>query len=561
MFCRKCGKEIPDDSVFCPKCGATVADEKETDSTEPEQDEETSVKEDIVPSENEDSVSIIREINQKIKNDAKESKQRTHKKTASKLLIIAAALAAVVAAALIVFIPQAGIGFEYELVDNDHYVITKYTGSDTEVTVPDTIWFKPVTIISASAFIETNITGVKIGKNIIGIGESAFMNCSSLKKVDCTGITPSDGSNFLIMKYAFKNCDKLENVILPDYCGITILEEAFLNCSNLKNVVMYDHGIGIPDPFIGATDKISYIESRAFSNCTSLPKIALHDVHLGRNAFAGCSGLKELWIHVYNVNNFLEEGAFSGCTSLKFASIYLETYTDIPAECFSGCTSLESFNYWGTGRISAIGDNAFKNCVNLSKLELEPYPSDVSETAFEGCTKLQNNSIPSDSQSKKSKLKDYLGIELAQLTYKEFTQNFGMPDEYYNGKAIYNVENSQYCVNFYMTGDYMGSSDGFHADNNDQILGLEIYGGKEIDVLYGMHLGEPLSYYDNMVDGDLASEVRLGAGDHGASWYEFGLRYETDASGFGLCFDIIFMLYPDSMEVFGVKFLPFYEMP
>ena len=25
MFCRKCGKQIPDDSVFCPKCGEKVA--------------------------------------------------------------------------------------------------------------------------------------------------------------------------------------------------------------------------------------------------------------------------------------------------------------------------------------------------------------------------------------------------------------------------------------------------------------------------------------------------------------------------------------------------------
>lgn len=29
MFCRKCGKEIPDDSVFCPKCGADCEIEKE----------------------------------------------------------------------------------------------------------------------------------------------------------------------------------------------------------------------------------------------------------------------------------------------------------------------------------------------------------------------------------------------------------------------------------------------------------------------------------------------------------------------------------------------------
>lgn len=32
MFCRKCGKSIPDDSLFCPYCGGTVAEENQPDS-------------------------------------------------------------------------------------------------------------------------------------------------------------------------------------------------------------------------------------------------------------------------------------------------------------------------------------------------------------------------------------------------------------------------------------------------------------------------------------------------------------------------------------------------
>lgn len=33
MFCRKCGKEIPDDSSFCPKCGAAVDTEERASET------------------------------------------------------------------------------------------------------------------------------------------------------------------------------------------------------------------------------------------------------------------------------------------------------------------------------------------------------------------------------------------------------------------------------------------------------------------------------------------------------------------------------------------------
>lgn len=388
MFCRKCGKEIPDDSVFCPKCGATVADEKETDSTEPEQDEETSVKEDIVPSENEDSVSIIREINKKIKNDAKESKQRIHKKTASKLLIIAAALAAVVAAALIVFIPQAGIGFEYELVDNDHYAIIKYTGSDTEVTVPDTIWFKPVTIISASAFNGTNITDVKIGKNIIGIGESAFIKCNSLKELDCSAAEMADGSNFLIMDEAFSGCTALKKVTLPN-SGIAISNEAFKNCSALEEIKIFGHDSPYYSAAIGIVGKNNKIGARAFEHCTSLKSLALEKVNLGRYAFSECTGLTELWID----GGSLERGEFMGCTQLKSVEIYFSSNSYYPQgisdECFAGCSALENFS---GSNISSIGYNAFLNCAELSELNFDPNPTDISDRAFEGCTKLERNS-------------------------------------------------------------------------------------------------------------------------------------------------------------------------
>lgn len=333
----------------------------------------------------------------------------------------------------------------------------------------------------------------------------------------------------------------------PDYCGITILDEAFLNCINLKYIYMYDHGpLGL---FIGAGDKISYIESRAFSNCTSLSEVSLHDVQLGSNAFEGCTGITKLLVNGYNLNSYFGEGAFSNCTSLKFVLMY-DNSTDIPAECFSGCTSLESFDFMRTGRITAIGDNAFKNCVALSELDLDPYPSEISETAFNGCTMLKQDGqsdeapeVDEQQNTKKSKLAQSTITTGMGVTYKEFVSEYGMPDECYNGKAIYNVGNMQYCIVY---GEYGDTFDPYSTDTN---VTVEEYGDKNVIIFDEMHLGEDVSYYITMADKlgfDYEStQLQLGAGNHGATWYELKLYYS-------IYLELVLYFDPDTMTAYGV---------
>lgn len=564
MFCRKCGKEIPDDSVFCPKCGAATESEaspKEELTDTPEQREQIqdkpmrcevcfrqlTTKLEKCPNcdtpnpfydgeKNEDSVSIISEINHKIKNNSKELKRKSRKKTLAKLMIIAAALAAVVAAALIVFIPQAGIGFEYELVDNDHYAITKYTGSGTDVTVPDTIWFKPVTIISASAFNGTNITDVKIGKNIIGIGESAFMNCSSLEELDCSAVEMADGSNFLIMDEAFSGCTALKKVTLPN-SGIAISNEAFKNCSALEEIKIFGHDSPYYSAAIGIVGKNNKIGARAFEHCTSLKSLALEKVNLGRYAFSECTGLTELWID----GGSLERGEFMGCTQLKSVEIYFSSNSYYPQgisdECFAGCSALENFS---GSNISSIGYNAFLNCAELSELNFDPNPTDISDRAFEGCTNLKQEN------SKKNKLAQEKVVNGLNKTIKEFVSEYGMPDECYNGKAIYNVENMQYCINF------RGGT--FDPDRTDKIFQIGVYGGKEINFYNGMHLGEDMMYYETMADKlrlIYVDRVSRGIDDFGADCYEVSIYFIST-------FELVIQFDTSSMKAYGAQIIDHY---
>ena len=78
-------------------------------------------------------------------------------------------------------------GFEYEVNTNENnkeVTITKYTGSDASVTVPDTIDGLPVTRVGERAFnANGQIVSVQIGKNVKSIGRYAFSSSGNLKTV------------------------------------------------------------------------------------------------------------------------------------------------------------------------------------------------------------------------------------------------------------------------------------------------------------------------------------------------------------------------------------------
>lgn len=596
MYCRKCGTEIPDDSAFCPKCGAAVAQEKVLEKLEPQPEPQTTSG--VVCTDNDESgLSEIRELNKRIKSGELGQKQRKRRKIVSGIVKIAAVLA-VVAATLIIFIPQAGIGYVYKRVDGNHYVITRYTGSSSEVTIPDTIWFIPVTSIDMNAFrMETGkpgITKVKLGKNISEIGISAFENYSSLEELDCSAVKMKDGKRFLVNAHAFENCTNLKKIIFP-HSGIYIEDLAFSNCSSLEDIITAEQHILFTSEnqnfkaTIGLFEKNSYIGNRAFRNCTSLKNLSLINTRVDSVAFLNCTGVSELimtggelgditppeMIPQDNTGKSLREAglkeiqlraqglnpsssAFKGCTSLKTVELNFLEENPIPNSTFFGCTSLTSV--FGAN-ISAIGDKAFGNCTSLSEVEFETNPSDISETAFIGCTKLEQESqldevpeVDGQKNTKKNNLTKYEdGVFSLFLSFKNFTSKYGMPDEYYNGLAIYNVGNTQYCIR-YDSDNY--STVDFDPNSTEGITQIEIYGGKEVNLFNGMHLGEDVYYYQEMADRlsffyngkDLSSQVYLGAGNHGATWYEFKLMYAPR-------YYFTFLLNPDTMTTYGVKIM------
>ena len=99
--------------------------------------------------------------------------------------------------------------FEYKVYET-YVEISKYIGTETTVTVPDTIEELPVKAIGDWSFENCgNITSVKLPEGIIEIGYNSFRKCTALKEINIP-----DGVQ-KIGEQAFQRCSSLVEITIP----------------------------------------------------------------------------------------------------------------------------------------------------------------------------------------------------------------------------------------------------------------------------------------------------------------------------------------------------------
>ena len=189
--------------------------------------------------------------------------------------------------------------YEYEVVSaiDKTIKITKYSGKEAKVEIPEIIDGYTVVAINKSAFSgNTAIISVEIPDTVKTIGQNAFSFCRNLAKVVLPdGLTTIEYS-------AFSYCTGLINIKIPD--SVTgIGESAFSYCSSLET-------INIPS-------EITYIRKNTFRSCSKLTRIIVSDKVeiIDEYAFAYCSSLIDIWlptsIDVLCENAFSYSSAFS----------------------------------------------------------------------------------------------------------------------------------------------------------------------------------------------------------------------------------------------------------
>jgi len=201
--------------------------------------------------------------------------------------------------------------FVYEPI-NEEVNILLYVGDSESVNIPLKINGLRVTSIGNSAFANCNsIKKLTIPDSVTTIGESAFSRCINMRSVNIPkGVTKIEANTFFL-------CDSLEKITIPDSV-ISIGESAFYECHRI---------ISIKFP-----KEITSIADFVCKGCYKLKSVTIPKgvTIIGEEAFSWCHTLKV--IKLSNTVKSIEKGAFDFCSENFVVQGQKESYAETYAK-------------------------------------------------------------------------------------------------------------------------------------------------------------------------------------------------------------------------------------
>ena len=140
----------------------------------------------------------------------------------------------------------------------------------------------------------------------------------SLKTVVITqGNYDSDSDTYYIPDLVFNNCEKIENIILPNQIE-SIGNKTFRNCKSLTYIIL--------------PEQLKHIGEEAFYDCSSIKNIVVPDgcLTIGKLAFAGCGCLET--IRIPNTVTSIGKGALRGQVELVYKDTILNLINELHPE-------------------------------------------------------------------------------------------------------------------------------------------------------------------------------------------------------------------------------------
>ena len=261
--------------------------------------------------------------------------------------LISVILAAVTLCAAMPVLPaalSAGI-FTYR-AENSSAVITGYTGSSANVTVPSQIAGLNVSAVESRAFYgKTSITSITVSQGVEAIGDSAFENCVSLASVKLPSTIKSVGEN------------------------------AFLNTKIYNDKSNAEYWKQHPDSS-GSIDTGSSDQTGA--------EVAWEDIVGGNLDYLYVDGVLVFctFEREYSVKPgtlVIADGALKGCAKAQKINL-CSSLAAVGDSAFYGCSSLKSVKI--PESVEKIGASAFQNCTSLAEIQLPEKAVEIGENAF-----------------------------------------------------------------------------------------------------------------------------------------------------------------------------------
>ncbi len=212
--------------------------------------------------------------------------------------------------------------YEYTVLKDDSAVVSKYNGTETEVSIPGTLGGKSVSSIGESAFEHNRaIEKVKLPATVTSIQYLAFYDCINLKNVELSG-----NNLKTIEDRAFFSSGLTEFIALSvERVG----EEAFWNCGDLESVVF------------GA--QLKSLGRCAFSGCQNLASVTIGNsvTVVGARAFEGCALTT---VTIGNQVETIDSFTFAGNRKLNKVVIP-QNVTRLEYAVFENCETLADITF------------------------------------------------------------------------------------------------------------------------------------------------------------------------------------------------------------------------
>lgn len=250
--------------------------------------------------------------------------------------------------------------------------------------------------------------------SVTEIADSAFIDCSNIRVVNCFVTTPPAiaASSFKSTTYetallnvpvgcveAYSNADiwnsfgRIREYGYYEDNGIryTIVSDTELSVASKPSG--YTGAVTIPSEVTidGATYSVTSIGEDAFSRCRDLTAIVMPETitKICQAAFYYCRGLSEIVIPNSVIE--IEEEAFSNCDSVTSITIGNSVKT-IGESAFAYCMKATSITIGNS--VETIGESAFRGCRSLTSITIPNSVTTIDEFAFNGCRNLESITLP-----------------------------------------------------------------------------------------------------------------------------------------------------------------------